>query len=372
MRIFAFRAFIAGAVCFWAASSAVAGVAYDEPAGGWLYSYDGAATNFGSGGGGAGAADSLDGTWSRGGGSDSWDGSGLGGVFDDLTNDPGGLQAFTEGATTYIRLQDTGDPGAQGAVLGYTPTGTRNSKIYLNHPLALPDNAMDSGITITFRIRLAITGLLDSQYPGSANESENIAVPGGTPWPAEGNGYFNHSGGKGLVGIHQGSSGMISFSPAVSSDQRRDRSLFGQSGLMMNNLNGSAITGMVDPYNLHPGIENVFSLFDWSQWHEFWITINADTSGGGTHRVRLYIDGSFTPAIFDVTAGDGNEGGTTSTQTYLGMGLGSTSQMGAVDVDYVAVKEGVVAPVPEPGVSVTLLGGAVLLGGVRRPRARRT
>jgi hypothetical protein len=123
---------------------------------------------------------------------------------------------------------------------------------------------------------------------------------------------------------------MISFSPAVSSDQRKNQSPFGQSGLMMNNLNGVAVSGDVDPYNFEPGIENVFAVADWSQWHEFWITINADSSGGGTHRVRVYADGSLTPVVFDVTAGDGNEGGETSTLTYLGMGFGSTSQMGAV------------------------------------------
>lgn len=52
------------------------------------------------------------------------------------------------------------------------------------------------------------------------------------------------------------------------------------------------------------------------------------------------------------------------------MGLGSTSQMGAVDVDYVAVKDGVVVPVPEPGVSGTLLASAALLGA-RRAGLRR-
>jgi hypothetical protein len=49
----------------------------------------------------------------RGGGSDGWDGSGRGGVFDDATNDPGGTQAFVEANMTFIRLQDTGDVSGQ-------------------------------------------------------------------------------------------------------------------------------------------------------------------------------------------------------------------------------------------------------------------
>ena len=343
-----------------------AGVLYEEPAGGWLYVYEGSETTYGSGG---GIADSLDGSWLRGGGSDSWDGSGIGGIFDGAINDPGGLQAFTESGTNYIRIQDTGDPIAQEAVLGYPSIGPRNSKIYLARPLARPGDAMDYGITLSFRARMAITGVIDPQFTGVVGASENPTVPGGTAWPSEGNGYFNHSDGKGLIGFHQGSNGMISFSPAIASDQRNNQSLFGRSGLMTNNLNGGDIGTAVDPYNLEPGTENVLAVADWSQWHEFWITINADTSGGGTHRVRIYADGAFTPETFHVTAGSGNEGGTTGTETYLGMGLGSTSQMGAADVDFVAVQYGVIDPVPEPCTAIAVASGFMLLWS-RRSRAR--
>lgn len=367
MRTFLFRAVIAYAAFVWVMPGWSAGVLYQAPAEGWLYAYDGVGTNFGSG---SGFLDSLDGTWARGGSSDSWDGSGLGGVFEDATNDPGGLQAFDEAGTDFLRLQDVGDPRAQSATLGYTPSDPRNSKLYLLRPLALPGDAIDAGITLAFRIRVATTGVLDAQYPGTAPESENAAVSGGTPWPAEGNGYFNHSGGKGVIGLHQDNGGMISFSPAVASDQRNNQSAFGQSALMTNNLNGTAISGIVDPYNLEAGTENVFAVSDWSQWQEFWITIRAETGGGGTHRIQLFANGALAPIVFDLTAGDGSEGFASSTQTYLGMGLGSTSQMGAVDVDYVAVAAGVIAPVPEPSSGAALSAGVALLCA-RRGRARR-
>ena len=52
-----------------AAPAHATGVLFPDPAGGWLYSYEGAGTAFGSG---ADVADSLDGTWVRGGSSDSF------------------------------------------------------------------------------------------------------------------------------------------------------------------------------------------------------------------------------------------------------------------------------------------------------------
>ena len=104
-----------------------------------------------------------------------------------------------------------------------------------------------------------------------------------------------------------------------------------------------------------------------TQWHEFWITIAA--GGTGTHLVNIYADGSLTPTVFNVTAGSGTDfsGG------YLGLGLGSTPQSGAVDVDFFSYKAGVLAPdrdgeAPAPA-TVTLL--AVGITGLAYQRRKR-
>ena len=101
MTTFAYRAVVACAACLWAAPGWATSVLYDDPAGGWLYSYEGNGTAFGSG---AGVADSLDGTWARGGSSDSWDGSALEGIFD---------KSQTAGGVTSLRIQDPGNPRNQ-------------------------------------------------------------------------------------------------------------------------------------------------------------------------------------------------------------------------------------------------------------------
>ena len=69
-----------------------------------------------------------------------------------------------------------------------------------------------------------------------------------------------------------------------------------------------------------------------TDWHEFWVTIQGDTSGGGTHRVDVYMDGSTTPTTFHVTSGTGEDEG----RDYLVMEQGATPQSGALDIDFVA------------------------------------
>ena len=89
--------------------------------------------------------------------------------------------------------------------------------------------------------------------------------------------------------------------------------------------------------------------------------------GGGTHHVEMFVDGAFAPVRFELTAGPGNEGGATAAMNYIGMGFSNSPQMGAVDLDYIAVTPGIFARVPEPGMG-SLFSGAALLAMRRRPR----
>jgi hypothetical protein len=287
----------------------VAGL-YDAPPGGWTYIMDGSAAT-------AGAPDSgftsLDGSWSHDNGSDAWDGSDVGGTLGDA-NRPGGV-GTVDGV---LRIQDTGEPRDHGFP-GDDPIPS-NRKIYFGRDLTAEGASatqLDDGVTLYFRARVATAGLLDELHPAG-----NPDGAGPQPYPSDGDGYLIHDGGKGNFGIKQASGGIISFSLATAGDTGSI------AGLLMNNLNGSAISGTVD--SGEEGTANVLPL-DPTRWHEFWITIEGDTSSGGTHRVEVYLDGSLVPRMFHVTAGSGSDFGDI---TYLGLGAGSTGQSGALDVDF--------------------------------------
>ncbi|MHC4744020.1 MAG: hypothetical protein ACYS8Z_19045, partial [Planctomycetota bacterium] len=76
-----------------------AGVAYEDPTGGWTYTYHGDSAAAGSGG-----YTALDGTWSHDNNSDQWDGTPIG------AGRPGGATVLAEGRINFLRLQDTGNP----------------------------------------------------------------------------------------------------------------------------------------------------------------------------------------------------------------------------------------------------------------------
>jgi len=318
-------------------SSAVAraGLLYADPAGGWTYIYTGddavagATDNF----------DSLDGTWDHDNGSDEWDGTGIG------AGRPGGASTIDG----HLRLQDTGDPRDY----GMGDPGS-NRKIMFGHCIttdigAAGDALLDTGVTISFRARVATGAPLDDLHPDGGAGIE--------PWPAGGDGYVGHDGGKGNFSIRQlAGDKIVSFGLALSSDTDF---LGGMSGLVMNSLNGSSPTNDVDIQD-GEGTLNIIEL-DPTVWHEFWITIQPDGTGTGTHIATVSVDGSLVEHTFYVTAGQGNDYDT----SYMGMGVGATPQSGAIDIDFYSYAPGV-TPVPEPA-TIALLG----LGGLALLRKKR-
>ena len=298
------------------------GGGYQEPQGGWAYKFDGDSGDPGSSA--AGAFDALDGTWGHDNPSDAWDGTAIG------AGSPGGLSALDDQGTTFVRIQDTGDPRDHG--FGGDPS---NRKVSLVHRMDGDGVTGDilGGFTLSFRARLATTPPLDDVFPDG----------GGTPqlWPAEGAGELIHDGGKGNISVFQGNLGGVAFSFATENDPNSSGVPLGQTGLIMNSLNGSAVSGSVDPWD-GEGTLNILPL-DLTEWHEYWINIEADASGGGTHRVDVYLDGSTVAESFHVTAGNGSDDGANN---YLAMGSGATPQFSAFDVDFVAFKDGIHEPVP--------------------------
>jgi hypothetical protein len=86
-----------------------------------------------------------------------------------------------------------------------------------------------------------------------------------------------------------------------------------------------------------------------STWHEFWITVKRLPTAvhNNTHEVNVCKDGSLAPETLQVILGGQNEFGSGSN---LGLELSGGSAFGAVDVDFFAYKEGVLAP-PTPGLT---------------------
>ena len=278
----------------------------------WTYTFTGDLAAPGA------AYTALDGTWSHDNGSDAWDESSIG------QGRPGGASSIDG----YLRLQDPGDPR------DYAMPDPSNRKIMFGHSITTDiagaaANILD-GVTISFRARLAIGAPLDNAYPDGG--------AGITPWPAGGDGYVISDDGKGNFSVRQSQGDqIISFALALPSDDAEVTA----PGLVMNKLNGATPTNNVDIYGTEPGTMNILPL-DPTVWHDFRITIERDTTGTGTHRVRIYLDGSSVPNDFIVTAGNGND----FNDSYIGMGLGNTSQSGAFDVDYFSYKPGVFAPAP--------------------------
>ena len=76
-------------------------------------------------------------------------------------------------------------------------------------------------------------------------------------------------------------------------------------GLTMNKLNGTSPSANVDA-NDGAGEVNVLAI-EPRVWNNFWITIEEDINGTGTHVADVYLNGSNTPTSYFLTSGNGND-----------------------------------------------------------------
>ncbi|MGC8743684.1 MAG: fibronectin type III domain-containing protein [Verrucomicrobiia bacterium] len=294
------------------------GIAYGPPPGGWTYIYTGDSA--------AGAPRyqnqfALDGTWRHEVSSSEWNG--------DLRGPANPPKGGVESNNGVLTIEDAET----------TTSGTNNNrKIYFIHDIVQDgvtvNNLLDSGVTISFRARLT-----------PPDGKEEITLP---------NGYGIFSDGKGMFGIRQSSpSSLISFSLVLQTEDSTPTSSlnFRGAGLTFNRLNGDAPSGSGAVNSSSDANVNPIFPVDPTQWHEFWITIQANdaTPGNGTHTVTIYVDGSVVGTSFNVTAGTGSDTDTTITPNwvnYIAMGLNNSATVGAFDVDFYAYKPGIYPPTP--------------------------
>ncbi len=312
---------------------ALLGAAFSPPPGGWSYVYNGDKATAGDAGSGF---SSLDGTWSHDNGSDEWDGSVIGGTFGD-GNRPGGAMAVTEGGVTYLRIQDTGDPRDY----GYADPGS-NRKIYFGHSLTergAKDNMLDDGFTLSFRARIPTPS--NTTAPLDPWHRDGLNAAGVKPYPAAGDGYVTSDAGKGNFVIKQNTGGAIAFSLTTANDTTGGAltPIANFTGLTMNENAGNVVAGTQVNFGLGTGT-NVIA-FNPTEWHEFWIVVRKDPSNIGTHQGYIYMDGSLTPRVFNITAGNGDDYAGIS---YLAIGMTATPQNSALDIDFVAYQFGAAFP----------------------------
>jgi len=181
-----------------------------------------------------------------------------------------------------LSVEDTGDPRGAGF------SDPSNRKIYLVRDLGIEGNVFEGGVTFVARWRI-----------------------NPNPVEAPANGYTLHDGGKGQVGI-------------VYHETPANFSFALDTGGLLYFANETQ-----EPLN----VGNEF------QFHSIWATAQL---AGDVYSVNVYVDGNLTTAFSgDVAFGDGSDG---EFPDYIAVGMGSTGQDGAMQVDYVGYKAGIYEP----------------------------
>ena len=309
------------------------------PAWGWDYKYD---ANPGEDAAGRDGWTALDGTWNHDNESDNWDGSGLRSTI------PGGLEIQTDKGThpmaentgtSYLRIQDPGLPANYGHA-------DYNRKIWLAKDLSgigAGNDFLDSGV-----FRMKVKWRLSTSSDNDA--IDEICLPDRfgpkNAWPVFGEGYSIHGSGKGMITIHQVESDPGSLDKKAGKQigfslMHIDEQI---GALVMNDLahtNGNLSQEDVDfregdPSGYQSTHKNILFFFLVNDWHTFDISIVADCKHIGTHIVSVIID-EMEPVSFSVTAGSENDGGDDieyKDRNYIAIGMGSSRDAGAFDLDY--------------------------------------
>lgn len=292
-----------------------------EPTGGWDYIYNGDQLD-------TAAAAGLDGTYEISQSSFEWDYSA---PATPMTA-PGGAAIITEGDYTFLRMQDTGDPRT--LAKENPQNGLSNRKVGFIHNVThdgLDSSAaiLDDGITFAFRARIPTQGV------------DNLFGDTEEPYPSEGDGYEIDGSGYAPILFSQYVNDVkktIGFSFMTTFDDDTISTL--GAGLYMNLLNGTSPAKEVSvPGDLSENTTLNKINLDPLVWHEFWIQISP--GGTGTHQVKIWMDGDdATAQTFDVTAGRQSF----RDVSHLWMGFKNTGESGAIDIDYLAYKTGLVDP----------------------------
>ncbi len=328
-----------------AAANALAQPAFPAPPGGWTYLYNGDQLIAGAAGSGA---TSLDGTWTHDNGSDEWDGSEIGGVFD-ATNRPGGASLGTNAGVIYLRMQDVGDPRDFNYTTNNFNDPGSNRKIYFGHSINVdnPTKAptiMRDGVTLTFRARIPTLAKAGGPLDPLMRDGQGSA--GFQTYPNGGDGYVTSDGGKGNFVIREGGNGAdvpaaaIAFSLTQTNDTTGGNPTTGQAGfagLTFNEFNGNLPSANV---NFGQGSRTNVVAFDPTDWHELYIVIRDDPADIGTHEAFIFRDGILIPTVFKITGGTGAD----LPDSFLALGGSATPQNWALDVDWFGYKDEAVFP----------------------------
>jgi hypothetical protein len=332
------------------ALSALAQPAFPAPPGGWTYIYNGDQLQISPDG-----LDysNLDGTWTHNNGSDEFDGSQIGGVFD-VTNRPGGASLGTQSGVNYLRMQDCGDPRDYDSAAGEWNDPGSNRKIYFGHSINTdsPTKAptiMRTGVTLTFRARIPTQAKAGGPLDPLMRDGRN-AIEGQEPYPNSGDGYVTSDGGKGNFVVREGGDPLanppvpaaaIAFSFTQTTDTTQGSPTnpppAGFAGLTFNEFAGNQPSGSV---NFGQGTKTNLVPFDPTDWHELYIVIRDDPADIGTHEAFIFRDGLLIPTVFKITGGTGAD----LPDSFLAMGGSATPQNWALDVDWFGYKDEAVFP----------------------------
>ena len=255
---------------------------YPPPPGGWDYIYNGNEIKNSS-------SEALDGTWDHNNSSDHWDGT------PPESGNPGGVTS----------IPISGEPGNRAIQIidAVTSSGTNNNRrLTLTRDLekneGVPRDFMDDGATFAFRLRL----------PTSAPDLESAP-----------NGLNPHSGAKGIINFRS-SEGRIGFAFGIAGED----SAYEENGMLISNSSST-----------------IFKPLDPTRWNEFWVTIIKSENAPDKYDLKIYMNEATVPNFSEsITLAQSSD----EIYPYMSMQLSSTSDTGAVEIDYISYKDGVFLP----------------------------